>query len=198
MKKHLISIGFMLIAPMILNAATPNAPAPDFKEKASSGKDYSLDTLKGQWVVLEWYNKDCPYVKKHYSSNNMQKLQKKYTEKDVVWLSVISSAKGKQGHLTAAEAQKNKKQSKSNATDILLDFDGNMGKAYGAKTTPHMYVINPKGTLVYAGGIDDNNSANPKVIPDSKNFVVAALEQAMNGKKVTTPQAKPYGCSVKY
>ena len=179
MKQHLISIGLMLIAPLILNAGTPNAPAPNFKESAASGKDYSLNKLKGKWVVLEWYNKDCPYVKKHYSSNNMQKLQKKYTEKDVVWLSVISSAKGKQGHLTANEA-------------------GNMGKAYGAKTTPHMYVINPKGTLVYAGGIDDNNSANPKGIPDSKNFVVAALDEAMNGKKVTTPQAKPYGCSVKY
>ncbi|MCH2535369.1 MAG: thioredoxin family protein [Bdellovibrionales bacterium] len=198
MKKHIIAIGLIFIVPLIMQAATPNSPAPDFKESASSGKQYSLDELKGKWVVLEWYNKDCPYVKKHYGSKNMQKLQKTYTQKGVVWLSIISSAKGKQGYLTASEAQNIKKQAGSNASDILLDVDGNMGKAYGAKTTPHMYVINPKGTLVYAGGIDDNNSANPKVIPDSKNFVVAALEQAMNGKKVTTPQAKPYGCSVKY
>lgn len=172
--------------------------APAFEAKDSTGKTHKLTDFKGKWVVLEWYNKDCPYVKKHYGSQNMQKLQKTYTGKGVQWLSVISSAKGKQGHLTPAEAVKNAKETNSSATAALIDESGAMGKEYGAKTTPHMFVINPQGKVVYAGGIDDNDSADSAVIAKSKNFVAVALDESLAGKAVTTSSARPYGCSVKY
>lgn len=189
----------MLALPISVGAeAVAGKAAPAFEVKDSTGKTHKLSDFKGKWVVLEWYNKDCPYVKKHYSVQNMQKLQKTYTGKGVQWLSVISSAKGKQGHLTAAEAVKVAKEANSSATAVLLDESGVMGKAYDAKTTPHMFVINPEGNVVYAGGIDDNDSADSSVIAKSKNFVAAALDEGMAGKQVTTTSARPYGCSVKY
>ena len=178
--------------------AIPGQPAPTFEVKDATGKNVKLADLKGKWVVMEWFNKDCPYVKKHYGSGNMQKLQKTYTEKGVEWLTVISSAKGKQGNLSPADAVKLASANNSAAKAILLDESGTVGKAYGAKTTPHMYVINPEGKVVYAGGIDDNDSSDPKVIPQSKNFVVAALDQGMAGKPIEKASATPYGCSVKY
>lgn len=200
--KKLISI-FATIAlfalPMTVRAeAVAGKDAPAFEAKDSTGKTHKLTDFKGKWVVLEWYNKDCPYVKKHYGSQNMQKLQKTYTGKGVQWLSVISSAKGKQGHLTPAEAVKNAKETNSSATAALIDESGAMGKEYGAKTTPHMFVINPQGKVVYAGGIDDNDSADSAVIAKSKNFVAVALDESLAGKAVTTSSARPYGCSVKY
>lgn len=178
--------------------AKPNQPAPAFEVKDASGKTRRLSDVSGKWVVLEWYNKDCPYVKKHYGSNHMQKLQKTYAGKDVVWLTVISSAQGKQGYLDPAAALKNAEEQNSAATAVLIDADGKMGKAYGAKTTPHMFVINPQGVVVYAGGIDDNDSADPAVLAKSRNHVSAALDEAMAGKKVTVASSRPYGCSVKY
>ncbi len=178
--------------------ATPGQPAPTFEVKDATGKTYSLASLKGKWTVLEWTNKDCPFVIKHYESGNMQKLQKTYTGKGVTWLSVISSAKGKQGHLSPDEAVKVASANKSAANAILLDETGAMGQAYGAKTTPHMYIINPEGQVVYAGGIDDNDSSNPAVIPKSKNFVAMALDASLAGKPVATASSRPYGCSVKY
>ena len=200
--KKLISV-FATIAmfalPMTSYAeAVAGKDAPAFEVKDATGKTHKLSDFKGKWLVLEWYNKDCPYVKKHYSSQNMQKLQKTYTGKGVQWLSVISSAKGKQGHLAAADALKVAKETNSSATAVLLDETGVMGKAYDAKTTPHMFVINPQGKVVYAGGIDDNDSANPDVIAKSKNFVATALDESLAGKAVTTASARPYGCSVKY
>jgi peroxiredoxin len=174
------------------------APAPDFSEKDGAGKTHALKDYKGKWVVLEWYNKDCPYVKKHYGSGNMQKLQKDATAKGAVWLTVNSGKKGKQGYLDAAGTLKQAKETGSNAAAVLVDSDSSMGKAYDAKTTPHMFVINPEGNVVYAGAIDDNDSSDPEVIPASKNYVAAALEAGMNGKPIETATSKPYGCGVKY
>ncbi|MBX3039631.1 MAG: thioredoxin family protein [Bdellovibrionaceae bacterium] len=178
--------------------AKPGQPAPAFEVKDAAGKSHQLSGMAGKWVVLEWYNKDCPYVKKHYGSKNMQALQKTYTSKGVTWLTVISSAKGTQGYLEPAAALKNAKEQGSGASAVLLDTDGVMGKAYGAKTTPHMFVIDPTGKIVYAGAIDDNDSSDPSVIAKSKNHVSAALDEAMAGQKVTVASSRPYGCSVKY
>lgn len=174
------------------------AAAPGFSEKDQSGKMRSLKDFKGKWVVLEWYNSGCPYVKKHYGSGNMQKLQKKYADKGVQWVTVATSAKGKQGYIEPSRAVAAMKEAKMNSTALLLDADGTMGKAYGAKTTPHMFVINPEGDVVYAGAIDSNDSANPATIASSENYVVASLDAAMSGKAIKTSSTKPYGCSVKY
>lgn len=198
MKKLILIFAFVLAPLVALAEAEVNKPAPAFEVKDATGKTHKLADYKGKWLVLEWFNKDCPYVKKHYGSENMQKLQKNYTDKKVTWLSVISSAKGKQGYLTAEEALKLPAQNKSAATATLLDETGVMGKAYGAKTTPHMFVINPEGKVVYAGAIDDNDSANPNVIAKSKNYVASALDSAMAGKAVEVSSSKPYGCGVKY
>ncbi len=200
MKKLLLaSLCSLALFPLSAMAdAVPGQAAPTFEVKDAKGKTQKLADYKGKWVVLEWYNKDCPYVKKHYGSGNMQKLQKSYTDKGVTWLTVISSAPGKQGHLKPDEAVKVASANKSVANAILLDESGTVGKAYGAKTTPHMFVINPEGNVVFAGGIDDNDSASPDVIAKSKNFVAAALDSSLAGKPVETASAKPYGCSVKY
>lgn len=175
-----------------------NAAAPAFSEVDAAGKTHALSDYKGKWVVLEWYNKDCPFVKKHYGSKNMQKLQEDYTAKGVVWLTVISSAKGEQGYLDPAAALEDAKKTGSKATAVLIDEDGTMGKAYDARVTPHMYVINPQGNLVYMGAIDDNSSSNAKVIAKSENYVKSALDAAMAGKEVKTTVTKAYGCTVKY
>lgn len=179
-------------------AAENGVQAPAFTLQGVSGKTVNLSDYKGKTVVLEWMNHGCPFVKKHYGANNMQTLQKTYTDKGVVWLSIISSAEGKQGYVTAEEGAKEKKEHGSKATDVLLDPKGTVGQAYGAKTTPHMFVIDPKGTLVYQGAIDSNNSADPKDIPSAKNFVAAALDATLAGKAVEVPKTQSYGCSVKY
>lgn len=179
--------------------AVPGEAAPDFSEVDASGKTQALKDYKGEWLVLEWFNKDCPYVKKHYGSENMQSLQQKYAAKGVKWLTVISSAKGKQGYLEPKQALEEALSHNLNASAALvLDADGSMGKAYGAKTTPHMFIINPEGKVVYAGAIDDNDSANPAVIKTSKNYVAAALDEVLAGKPVTVASSRAYGCSVKY
>ena len=171
-------------------------PAPDFTLNDQSGKPVKLSAAKGKYVVLEWYNKDCPFVHKHYDSGNMQSLQKKYGKKGVVWYSIVTSKEGKEGHLTAAQAAKQLK--KMSSKGILLDEKGEVGRAYEAKTTPHMFVVNPEGNLIYMGGIDDKASADAEDIKTSKNYVAAALDEAMAGKPVSTPSSRPYGCSVKY
>ena len=172
--------------------------APDFEEKDHSGETRRLNDFKGQWVVLEWFNEGCPYVKKHYGSGNMQALQKKYTDKKVAWLTVATSAEGKQGYVDPAKAKEQIERAQMASTALLLDADGTMGRAYGAKTTPHMFVINPEGKIVYAGAIDSNDSANPETIKTSENYVVAVLDAALAGKEVKTSSTRPYGCSVKY
>ena len=179
-------------------AAVVGKAAPAFSLTDLEGKTVKLADFKGKFVVLEWVNFDCPFVRKHYGSENMQKLQKTYTGKDVVWITICSSAPGKQGHLTADEAKEATKERGATPTEFLLDPKGVTGRAYGAKTTPHMYVIDPKGKLLYNGAIDDMPSTKVADVPNSKNYVVAALDAAMAGKPVENATTKPYGCSVKY
>jgi peroxiredoxin len=176
----------------------PGTTAPDFALPATDGKTYHLSDFQGKYVVLEWYNKSCPFIRKHYDSGNMQGLQKTYTQKGVAWLEIASSAPGKEGYMTPQDALSQRIKEKMNSTATLLDPDGKVGRLYGAKTTPHMFVINPKGTLIYAGAIDDHNSAEAEDIPKSRNYVADALDAAMAGKPVTTATTQPYGCSIKY
>lgn len=176
----------------------PGDAAPDFTVTDSDGKAQTLSSYKGKYVVLEWFNEGCPFVKKHYESNNMQTLQKEALGKGVVWLSVISSAEGKQGYSTPAEANATRKRWNVAATATLLDTKSEAGKLYEAKTTPHLFVINPEGKIVYMGAIDDKSSSDPADVKTAKNYVKAALDEAMSGKSVTTASTTPYGCSVKY
>jgi peroxiredoxin len=181
-----------------LQAAKVGEPAPAFAAKDTKGVEHKLGDFRGKWVVLEWHNNGCPYVKKQYDSGNMQKLQKEWTTKGVVWLTVISSAPGKQGYVTAAQADAYVKEKGAASTAVLLDPAGTMGMAYEAKTTPHMYVIDPTGKLVYNGAIDDKPTTDISDVPGAKNYLSQALVEAMAGKPVSIPTTKPYGCSVKY
>ena len=174
------------------------AAAPEFTLTDTNGTEHSLSDFKGKIVVLEWFNHGCPFVKKHYSQGNMQALQKKYTGKDVVWLSIISSAPGKQGHASAADHNKMAADKGTAATAILMDEDGKVGKAYAAKTTPHLFIIDASGELVYQGAIDDKRSTNPADIASSKNYVAEALDALLAGNAPPVAKTNPYGCSVKY
>ncbi len=173
-------------------------PAPDFTLADSNGNQVPLSQFKDKFVVLEWLNYDCPFVMKHYNSGNMQNLQKTYTGKGVTWLSIISSAPEQQGYYEAADVNRLNEEKKASPTAILLDPTGQIGKLYGAQTTPHMFVIAPEGILVYQGAIDDIRSTNPDDVARARNYVSAALEEAMAGGAVSTPSTKSYGCSVKY
>lgn len=179
-------------------ALESGAPAPDFKLEGVSGKSVTLSSFKGKVVVVEWLNHGCPFVRKHYDSQNMQTLQRKYTKEGVVWLSVISSAEGKQGHVTAGEGLADKTKNQSVATDVLLDPKGTVGQLYGAKTTPHMFVIAKDGTLAYQGAIDDKADADKESVKGARNYVAEAVDALMAGKKVAVASTKSYGCSVKY
>ncbi len=179
-------------------AITSGSMAPDFKLPSASGKEVRLSDYKGKIVVLEWMNHGCPFVRKQYDSGNMQALQKKYTAKDVVWLSIISSAEGNQGYVNAADALKEKKENFSVATNVLLDPTGDVGRMYEAKTTPHMYIVDKAGTLVYQGAIDSIADANKDSVKTAKNYVASSLDELMAGKKVSQPATKSYGCGVKY
>ena len=187
-----------LLLPGTLCAASVGKPAPTFKVSDSHGKTHALSDYKGKYIVLEWHNQGCPFVKKHYDSGNMQKLQKEFTKKGVVWFSVISSAQGKQGHVTPTEADAYVKKTDAAPTAVLLDGAGTMGKQYGAKTTPHMFVVDPKGTLIYDGAIDDKPSTDLSDVAGAKNYVTAALNDAQSGKQVSQATTTAYGCSVKY
>jgi peroxiredoxin len=177
---------------------TVGSPAPAFTLTDTRGKQVKLADFKGKHVVLEWVNFGCPFVKKHYGSGNMQATQKKAVDKGVVWLSVCSSADGKQGHMDAADWNEEIAERKLASTAVLLDESGQVGKTYGAKTTPHMYIVNPDGVLVYKGAIDDKPTTDQDDIPGAKNYVLAALDESMSGKPVSTASTTPYGCSVKY
>jgi peroxiredoxin len=193
-----ILISFVATALFAADVPPVGSAAPDFSAPDSKGKTHSLTQYKGKYVVLEWFNPECPFVKKHYTSSNMQKLQQEYTGKGIVWLSVDSSAPGKEGALTPEQAEKTMTDWKTKPTALLLDQDGKVGQAYGAKNTPHMVVINPEGKIVYEGAIDSKATPNPGDIPSSTNYVKVALDESMAGKPVSTAQTKPYGCSVKY
>jgi peroxiredoxin len=178
--------------------AVVGEPAPPFTGTDSNGVTHNLSDFAGKTVVLEWTNHLCPYVKKHYGAGNMQKLQESATADGVVWLSIVSSAEGKQGFVTPDEANAITAEGGSKATAKLLDPAGTIGKAYGAKTTPHMYVIDGAGKLVYAGAIDSNSSADPKTIEGATNYVAEALAAVKAGTPVATAETEAYGCSVKY
>ena len=164
----------------------------------SNGVTHNLDDFKGKTVVLEWTNHGCPYVKKHYSTDNMQALQRQAATDGVVWLSVISSAPGKQGHVSGAEANALTESREAAPTAVVLDETGAAGRAFAAKTTPHMYVIDANQTLVYQGAIDDNSSSNPATVEGARNYVAQALGEMAAGDPVSEATTQPYGCSVKY
>jgi peroxiredoxin len=188
-----------LIVPALAHAAANvDAPAPAFTATTADGKTVSLADYKGKTVVLEWTNHDCPYVKKHYGSGNMQSQQKAAASQGVVWLQVISSAPGQQGHVDGATAQKLNTDRGAVPTATLLDPKGEIGKAYGAQTTPHMYVIRPDGTLAYKGGIDSLATADKNDIGKAEPYVTQALVAVSSGRKVDKASTRPYGCSIKY
>jgi peroxiredoxin len=189
---------FAAAAAFAADSPPVGSSAPDFSAPDTKGKPHSLSQYKGKYVVLEWFNPECPFVKKHYGPGNMQKLQEEYTGKGVVWLSVDSSAPGKEGSLTPEQAEKKMTEWKTKPTALLLDSNGKVGQTYGAKNTPHMFVINPDGKIVYEGAIDSKASPNPADIPSATNYVKVALDESMSGKPVSNPNTKPYGCSVKY
>jgi peroxiredoxin len=178
--------------------ATVGAPAPGFTLASSSGPGVNLADLRGKVVVLEWTNHDCPYVRKHYDTQNMQALQKDATGQGIVWLSVISSAPGTQGHVSAGEANELTRARNAAPTAVLFDPTGVVGKAYGATNTPHMYVITREGTLVYAGAIDDKPTSRRNDVAGAQNYVRAALAAVAAGQPVKVPVTRAYGCSVKY
>ncbi len=202
--RHLFAAAAIVIAAPVLLAAPASAsavvgqPAPAFTATDSNGRSHSLSDFKGKTVVLEWTNEDCPFVKKFYGGGDMQRLQADAKKQGVVWLTVNSGAVGKQGHVSGADANAKMKRQGFNSTAYLLDHNGAVGKAYGARTTPHMFVIDPKGTLVYAGGIDSIPSADPADIGKAQNFVKLALADLAAGNPVATATSRPYGCSVKY
>ncbi len=195
--RWLLSLAFVLSA-FNAFAITPGAIAPDFKGTDSNGKTHTLSQYRGKYVVLEWANKGCPYEQKHYLSGNMEALQREWTGKGVVWLSVISSAPGEQGNVTPAEENEYLKTMKAAPTAAILDPSGAIGHLYQAKTTPHIFVIDPAGKLIYQGAIDDKPTTDQADIKTARNYLNEALNAAMTGKPVPTVSTRPYGCSVKY
>lgn len=201
MKRLAIATAFALAASassLAHAAATVGQPAPNFSATDTNGKAVSLADFKGKHVVLEWVNPGCPFVVKHYSSGNMQGTQKEAAAKDVVWLAISSTAPEASDYKKPADLAGWMKSQNAAATATLMDDDGKVGKAYGARTTPHMYVVNPAGTLVYAGAIDNKPSSNVADIPGATNHVKQALAETLAGKPVSTASTRPYGCSVKY
>jgi peroxiredoxin len=194
----IVGVGLLALASASAYAVKVGAPAPDFAGTDSNGETERLSQYKGKYVVLEWSNRDCPYTRKHYESGNMQALQKEWTAKGVVWLTIISSAPGQQGYVTASEENAQLAKTHAAPTAAILDPKGMIGHEYEAKTTPHMFVIDPSGKVIYAGAIDDHPSADADDIKASKNYVSEALTQAMAGGNVAVSSTRPYGCSVKY
>lgn len=196
--KSLLALFCPLVIGANLQAAKNGEPAPAFSLTDTNGKTHSLSDHQGKYVVLEWVNFGCPFVRKHYGADNMQKLQKEFTAKGVVWLSICSSAPGKEGNMPPEDWIKMEKENNAAPTAVLLDVDGKVGRAYGAKTTPHMFIIDPDGKLIYQGGIDSIPSAEKADIEKATNYVRLSLGEAMAGKPVSNPQTRPYGCGVKY
>jgi len=178
--------------------AVPGQPAPAFTLTSIDGKTVSLADYRGRYVVLEWNNPHCPFVVKHYGSGNMQSLQKRFGAENVAWLTVNSTSAGHGDYMAPAALSAWMKEQGAAPTAVMLDTDGKVGRAYGARATPHMYVIDPKGNLVYAGAIDDKRSANPADIKIASNYVVQALTELRAGKPVSAASTTAYGCSIKY
>ena len=185
---------------LVAHAASVGQSAPTFSGKDSQGKTVSLDQYRGKYVVLEWTNRTCPFTKKHYDSGNMQALQQQWTGKGVVWLTVLSSSPShvSDGYMTAPEENAYIEKVGAHPTAAILDPSGAIGREYGAKTTPHMFVIDPQGKLIYAGAIDDKATTDTDDVKNARNYVSAALTEAMAGQPVQVASTRPYGCSVKY
>ncbi|MEO0440928.1 MAG: redoxin domain-containing protein [Pseudomonadota bacterium] len=192
------SLAIVAMAQPVAGAQKNGAVAQDFKLTDMYGKTVQLSSFRGKTVVLEWHNPGCPFVKKHYDSGNMQKTQAAARKQGAVWLTINSGAPGKQGHMSGEQAQKLFADQEHKASHYLLDVKGLVGKAYSARTTPHMYVIDGAGTLVYQGGIDDKPTANPADIKGARNHVIAALDDLQSGQPVQMANTRAYGCSVKY
>jgi alkyl hydroperoxide reductase subunit AhpC len=184
--------------PPVLSAAKVGEAAPEFTGTASNGKTFHLSDYRGKFVVLEWHNNGCPFVGKQYNSGNMQRLQKQWTGQGVAWFTILSSASGQQGYVTAMEENDYLAKMQAAPTAALLDPAGVIGHLYGAKTSPQMVVINPQGVVIYDGAIDNKPTTDLNDVPGATNYVSLALAQAMAGKPVETPATRPYGCSVKY
>jgi peroxiredoxin len=197
-RRVMVTLLVALTLPLTAYAVKVGDPAPDFTGADSHGQSHKLSEYRGKYVVLEWTNNGCPFTKKHYDSGNMQSLQKEWTAKGVVWLTVISSAPGGQGYMTADQENAYVEKEHASPTAVLLDPQGTIGHEYSARTTPHMFVIDPSGKLVYAGAIDDHATTDPADVKTSKNYVSAALSESMSGKQVSISYTRPYGCSVKY
>ena len=196
-------VGSAALAALLFPVAVVQAPRVGASRSAftatdSHGQTHTLSQYRGKYVVLEWHNRGCPYTHKHYVSGNMQNLQSEWTGKGVVWFTVISSAPGKQGYVTDAEENEYLKKMHADPTAVLMDPSGKLGRLYGARTTPEMYVIDPEGKLIYAGAIDNRPTPDVSDIKGADNYVSDALSEAMAGKPVATPYTRPYGCSVKY
>jgi peroxiredoxin len=190
--------GLAAPSPAWAAVAKVGAGAPAFTSTSTSGKPVSLGEYRGRIVVLEWTNHECPYVRKHYESGNMQALQAEATGQNVTWLSIISSAPGTQGHVSAGQADELTTTRKARPSAVLLDPMGTVGKMYGATNTPHMYVIDKAGTLVYAGAIDDRPTSRRSDVQGANNYVREALQAVAAGQPVKTPVTRAYGCTVKY
>jgi peroxiredoxin len=199
-KKFAQALAITLAFVACSSSAAPKVgqPAPEFEGTDTQGKTHRLADYRGKVVVLEWTNHDCPYVRKHYGAGNMQDQQREAAADGVLWLSIISSAPGKQGHVSPAQADELTRSRNAAPHAVILDPSGDIGRAYSAKTTPHMYIIDSSGTLVYMGGIDSNSSANAADIPRATQYVRVALQELAAGKPVSEPVTRPYGCSVKY
>lgn len=193
----LSSLPAALTSPAAASAQT-GVPAPDFTATDSKNKQHTLAGYRGKTVVLEWTNHECPYTVKHYATGNMQALQQSATDAGVIWLTVVSSRPGAQGYVEGLEADRLTEERKARPTAVLLDPKGGLGRLYGASTTPHMYVINPSGVLVYMGGIDDQPSANHATVKTARNYVREALDALAAGRPIAVASARPYGCTVKY
>lgn len=201
MKKLVITtlaFSLFLAGGLSLPGAEVGEPAPEFTLMGSDGEEYSLSDFEGQFVVLEWVNHGCPFVQKFYGAGEMQRLQKEYTDQGVAWLTINTSAPGKQGHMTAEQANESIERYDADPTAILLDHDGTVGRKFDARVTPHMYVIDPDGILIYNGAIDDSPTTDPDDLEGAENYVVAALTAGMNGGEVANPRTRPYGCGMKY
>lgn len=198
MKKFIACALFALLTPLALAKPTIGEQAPDFTLMDTYGASHTLKEFAGKTVVLEWTNDGCPFVQKHYNSDNMQSLQKKYTADGVVWLSIISSAEGKQGNVTPAEANTLTTERSASPSYVLLDESGDVAKMYAARTTPHMYIIDKAGVLQYNGAIDSIRSADKSDIAKATNYVDVALTELASGSAISDPLTKPYGCSIKY
>ena len=192
------SIATIALASPLAAAQKNGQTAQDFKLTDMNGNTVQLSQFRGKNVVLEWHNPGCPFVQKHYDSGNMQATQTAARKQGAVWLTVNSGAKGKQGHMTGKQAKTLLAKQNSKPNHYLLDMKGVVGKAYAAKTTPHMYIIDASGTLVYQGGIDDKPTADKADIKGARNHVLAALKELKSGGTVSVGRSRPYGCSVKY